>query len=252
MQKIYSLRFLASVILVTAIFLFFNSCEKPIGYGGTSTISGKIITKYYNDDYSLLVNEEPAVDEDVFLIFGDNGIVGDKVVTSPEGFFEFTYLRPGTYQVYFMSEDSSSIDDGEEVMSFDIELSVGEDKNLGTMTELKTLDFDDGQAKISGVIKLINYKNTSLYPDLVIKDISFAQEHEVYLIYGTHDYYDERIRTSYDGYFEFKNLIPGDYKIFTYSEDITGATEDIVVSKNHTITEATEEIDLGEIIIEQL
>jgi hypothetical protein len=251
MKKTFS-RYLSPVVLVTAIFLFFSACEKPAGYGGTSSISGTIVTNYFNEDYSTLLKEGPAVDEDVFLMFGDSDIVGDKVVTGPEGSFEFTFLRPGNYTVYFMSENSTIADSGEEVLSFDIELSAGEDKDLGTLVELKTLEFDDGNAKISGVIELINYKNTTEWPFLEVKDISFAQDQEVYLIYGTHDYYDVRIRTSYDGYFEFSNLIPGDYKVFTYSEDIKGGTEDIPVIKEITITKEYEEIDLGILNIEQL
>jgi hypothetical protein len=102
------------------------------------------------------------------------------------------------------------------------------------------------------VIRLINYKNTSQYPFLEVKDTSYAQEQEVYLRYGDHDFYDERIRTDYKGYFEFRNLIPGDYEIFTYSEDVTGATEDIPVTRNVTITGDKEEIDLGTLTIDQL
>jgi hypothetical protein len=245
-----NLRFTSALFL--ALVFLVSGCDKPAGYGGTSSISGTIVSSYFNDDYSQLLMEDPAIDEDVFLVFDDNEIVGDKEATGPSGSFDFTYLRPGAYTVYFLSEDSVTVERDEEVMSIQFELAAGEDKNLGTLKKLISLDYDEGYATISGVIKLINYKNFSQYPFLEVKDISFAQDYEVYLTYGDNEYYNERIRTSYDGYFEFSNLIPGDYKVFTYSEDVTGATEMIPLIKLITISEKTQEIDLGEFVVEKL
>ncbi len=241
-----------AVVIFAGLIMLFAGCESPEGYGGSSSISGKIITEYYNDDYSLFIGEEPSVDEEVFLLFGDNDNVGDRVVTSLTGSFEFLYLRPGNYTIYFRGEDSTTLDRDQVPVSFDVELKAGEDVDLGELKEFKTLDFDDGTAKIYGVIMLINYKNSSVYPFLEIKDTSFAQEHEVYLTYRAHRFYDERIRTGHNGYFEFRELIPGDYEVFTYKEDVTGGTEDIPVINKVTITEPGQEVDLGVIYIEQL
>ncbi len=243
-----------SSLLVMAFFigLTFSGCDKSEGYGGTSRISGAIETRYYNDDYSKLIRQVPAVDEEVFLLFGNNENVGDRVETSATGSFEFNYLRAGKYMVYYSSIDSTVSGEQDKVVAVEIDLKEGEDKDLGTLARLQILDFDDGSAKIHGVIRLINYKNSSVYPFLEVKDTSYAQEHEVYLTYGAHEFYDERIRTSYNGYFEFNDLIPGDYEIFTYSEDKTGATERIPVIRNVTITEPKQEIDLGVLFVEQL
>jgi len=240
------------VTVITGTLLLMASCDQPEGYGGTAAIKGKIETSFYNEEYSDLVKQEPAVDEEVFLLFGENETVGDKVETSATGAFEFAYLNPGKYQLYYTSQDSTKSDDAEYPVIIDVELEAGQDLDLGTLGRIETMDYDDGAAKIFGVIKLINYKNTSEYPFLEVKDTSFAQEQEVYLIYNNRDYYDDRIRTSYNGYFEFSNLIPGEYEIFTYSEDITGGTEDVVVSHKVTITEPEQEEDLGVIFIEQL
>ena len=242
----------AASMAMALVLIILTSCDQTEGYGGTSTIKGKIETMYYNSDYSILVRQEPAVDEEVFLLFGENEVVGDKVESSATGAFEFSYLNPGTYKLYYTSEDSSRYNDSEYPVIVDIQLTEGEDLDLGTLQKIETLDFDDGSAKIYGVIQLINYKNTSEYPFLEVKDTSFAQEQEVYLIYNNHNYYDERIRTSYNGYFEFGNLIPGEYEVFTYSEDVQGGTEDITISKTITITEENQEVDLGVIFIEQL
>lgn len=250
MKRSYTGNYLILITLTALVVL--TGCEQEEGYGGSSRITGKVITKFYNDDYSMVIRESPAVDEEVFLLFGDNENVGDRVETSATGSFEFPFLKPGTYTVYYSSIDTTYSHEVEKVITTELELGAGEDVDLGTLYKIETLDFDDGSAKIFGVIRLINYRNSSVYPFLEVKDTSFAQEQEVYLRYGAHEFYDERIRTDYNGYFEFRNLIPGDYEVFVYSEDLSGGTQDRIENVNVTITEDLQEIDLGVITIEQL
>lgn len=239
--------------LLTGLLIIVTGCEMTEGYGGSASIEGTVITKYYNDDYSELIREVPAVDLQVFLLFGDDEVVGDEIETSATGRFAFRYLTPGHYSVYFESEDTSSLDRINVPVTKEVELAAGDELDLGVLYEFEALDFDDGSATISGTIMLINYKNTTTFPNLEIKDTSPAQEQEVYLVYGEHQYYDERIRTGYDGYFEFRNLIPGKYEVYTYSEDVDGGgTADIPVIETVEITEEKEVIDLGVIYIEQL
>jgi len=230
-----------------------SSCTQPEGYGGTSGIKGVLITKYYNNDYSMLIKEDAAVDEDVFVLFGEDDFIGDKVATSATGAFEFPFLNEGDYRLYYMSEDSSTVSDDESTVIIDLTLSSGKTNDLDKIYRLKTLDYNDGSGKISGTIKKINYTNESIWPHSVfIKDITMAQDEEVYLIYGDHDYYEERIRTNYDGSFEFDNLIAGEYTVFVYSDDVeNGGTADIVIKIPVTITREGEEITLEEITIEQ-
>lgn len=238
------------VILLMVPFVF--SCTQPEGYGGTSGIQGILKTKYYNNDYSLLIREEVAVDEEVFILFGEDDFVGDRVVTSSTGAFEFPFLNEGDYRFYYMSEDSTTVSDDDITVIFDVALTPGETMNLDTIYQIKTLDFDDGTGKISGIVKVINYRNSTVWPDLQIKDITLAQDQEVYLIYGDHDYFDKRVDTNYDGYYEFSDLIPGEYTVFVYSEDIEGGTADIPIIETVTITTEGEEITLEEILIERL
>ena len=238
-----------SFLLFTAIAL--TACEKPEGPGGTSSISGTLIRQSYNNDYSLLINEKPAVNEDIFIIYGDDEVPGDKISTGLNGTFIFNYLRPGNYIIFYMSEDSSAATNDETEVVIETDLGRDEKKDLGTLVQLKTLDYNDGSAMISGVVKITNYTNESEWPDLVIKDISYAQEQEVYLTYGNHTFYDERTRTQYDGYFEFNHLIEGNYTVFLYSEDMTGATQMVTITRQVTITEEEQVVSLGEIMIEK-
>jgi hypothetical protein len=48
-----------------------------------------------------------ATDEDVFIVYGDEDVYGDKVSTNYDGTFRFDYLREGNYKVFAYSEDSA-------------------------------------------------------------------------------------------------------------------------------------------------
>jgi len=227
---------LAGLILV--------SCEKDEGMGGTGSISGAIIEHFYNDDFSQLIRTGPAVDEEVFIVFGSDNIPGERVNTGSEGHFRFDFLYPGAYQIYYKSEDSTMVP-GDEWQIIQVDLGKGEELDLGELEKSTTLDYNDGAAVISGVVRKTKYDKDSRWPNLVIEYIDFAHEHEVYITYGNHTFYDDRIRTQDDGYFEFKDLLPGKYRVFLYSEDVTRVTEHVVLQYEVTITEPDQEFDLG-------
>ncbi len=240
------------VVLFCSILLLNSSCEKNAGPGGTGSISGTIIEKYYNNDYSNLIYQRPAGDEEVFVIYGEDDVLGDRTFTSHTGGFRFDFLYPGRYYIYYLTQDSTTILDDEQEKIYLVDLDRGEDVDLGNLEKLTTLDYDDGAAVIKGVVKVINYVNESRYPLLVVEDIAFAHEQEVYLTFGDEAFYEDRIRTQFDGYFEFNNLIPGDYLVFLYSEDVTRVTEHVVLKFDVSISEFDQVVDLGEIIIEKL
>ena len=239
------------VLFITMI-LTATGCKNDEGQGGTGSISGTIIEQFYNDDYSQLINKKPAVDEEIFLLYGEDNALGDRTFTGITGEFRFNYLFPGRYYLYYHSKDSASSLDEDQEKLFLVQLDRGEEADLGDIVKLSTLDYDDGAAVIKGVVRIINYVDESRWPNLVVEDIAFAHEHEVYLTYGNHTYYDERVRTQHDGAFEFRNLIPGDYLIFLYSEDVTTVVEHVVLEYEVTISEYDQVVDLGEIIIEEL
>lgn len=77
-----------------------------------------------------------------------------------------------------------------------------------------------GTSSISGKITveevLVNIDNCE-----VLATYS-AQEHDVYLIYGDNinEFYDEDVKTSWNGNFEFNFLKKGKYIVYTYSDCI--------------------------------
>ena len=77
----------------------FSSCDKGPGEGGTSSIVGNVEV----DDFQ---NGEvyPGVDEDVYLIYGDDITYSERIKSSFDGRFEFKYLREGSYTVYVYSD----------------------------------------------------------------------------------------------------------------------------------------------------
>jgi hypothetical protein len=85
------------------IILFFTTCEKPEGIGGTSTITGKVILKEYGNQ-GTVINEYGAPDYDVYIIYGDNTIYDDDVKTHFDGSFQFPYLYKGSYTLYAYTE----------------------------------------------------------------------------------------------------------------------------------------------------
>jgi hypothetical protein len=76
---------------------------------------------------------------------------------------------------------------------------------------------EGGNSTIYGKITAYNYNAEFTY----LKGIYPAADEDVYLVYGNDLSYSQRIRTNYDGIYEFKYLRPGDYTIYTYSKDST-------------------------------
>lgn len=84
-----------------------SSCEKEPGEGGNSSIYGKVIVRDYNAEFTYLKEEYPGRDVDVFIIYGDDKSVSNRVRTSYDGVYEFRYLRKGEYKIFAYSKDST-------------------------------------------------------------------------------------------------------------------------------------------------
>ncbi len=240
------LRIIKTIYLTIFIIGIFSSCEVKEGEGGTAKISGTVERKYYDQGYTNLLKTAPSTTEDVFIKYGTSKAINDRVRTSETGYFEFEYLHEGNYTIMFSSEDSTSGENQYEII--EINIGKGEHKQLGSLSQLKMLDWDDGTSSITGRILEKTY-----YSFPFIKDTVPSQEREVYLRYNDGISYVERIRTDYDGYFEFPNLIPGKFEVYVYSDDFYNDFEKIVVNKEYDITEFTDSIyDLGNFYIDNL
>jgi hypothetical protein len=94
-------------ILLVAVITGICSCKKPPGPGGQASVSGKVYTNDFDNTYSYLLTKGYRAGEKVYIIYGDNVSIGNKMETSPEGVFEFKYLTKGHYKVYANSVDTS-------------------------------------------------------------------------------------------------------------------------------------------------
>lgn len=82
-------------------------------------------------------------------------------------------------------------------------------------------------------------------------------DEDVYIIYGEQSGASDRVKTDYEGKFEFKYLRKGSYKIYIYSEDsaaIVGppsnpTAPDVAIVKEITITGKKQSVDAGTIVI---
>jgi hypothetical protein len=76
-------------------------------------------------------------------------------------------------------------------------------------------------------------------------------DEEVYIIYGDDVSYGDRIRTDYDGEFEFKYLRPGKYTVYVYSKDSTMQSQsgDITIIKEVEIADKKTTSEIPKITI---
>ncbi len=84
--------------------LFFFSCEDNPGEGGRASIQGKVFVRDFNGNCTVLLDSFYGIDEEVYIIAGDDPSYFERVRTGPDGTFWFPYLRKGKYEVYALSE----------------------------------------------------------------------------------------------------------------------------------------------------
>lgn len=95
-------------ILISAslwLLLAFASCTKEPGEGGRASITGKIWVQDYNGNCTQLRDTFYGIDENVYIIAGNDPSYFERVKTGPDGTYWFPYLRKGDYTVYALSEN---------------------------------------------------------------------------------------------------------------------------------------------------
>lgn len=110
---------------------------------------------------------------------------------------------------------------------------------------------EGGTSMIKGKVYVLNYNSSGT----AITSEYYGQDVEVYIIYGTgSNYFDDRIRTSYDGSFEFPYLAKGRYRIFVYGkcfntqdDPCPSGMREVIVDADITKNKST--VDVGTITI---
>lgn len=105
----------------------------------------------------------------------------------------------------------------------------------------KKVEGEGGASTING--SLLGKKYNSV--NVLIAEYPLAK-HDVFIIYGSNStYFDDKIETSYDGTFEFRNLQPGVYTIFCYEKDDNEPSGDGVIIQTVKIEKKKDNVSLG-------
>ena len=114
---------------------------------------------------------------------------------------------------------------------------------LSLSNSCKKVEGSGGGATIKGMIQEQKYNALgNIIAEYPGSDV------DVYLIYGTTDqFYDDDVKTSYDGSFVFQYLQKGTYTIFVYEDDATQPSGKNVIKQTFEITEKGQVKDLGTI-----
>ena len=203
-------RFLMAIL---AFALIMSSCNKGPGEGGTGTVQGYVkLVHHPDDDFTLTPDTMVAAKTDVFIIYGDEACFGNDVETGADGMYQFEYLLPGDYTVFAYS----NLPSGKKV-------AVSETVHLtrGAVAQAPTLYIHDGKAYGTSIVKGQVLAAYYVKDDGVWSYYSEgpAYEQRVYIRKLGEDLHFDDVRTGVDGKFAFQKLQPGEYELFTVTEN---------------------------------
>lgn len=98
-----------------------------------------------------------------------------------------------------------------------------------------------GNCGITGIVKVRKFNSNYS----VLREETVLANADVYIVFEDGKGYGDKVKTSYDGSFNFNHLVPGDYKLFVYSDDTTmlnsnqiPITIPVTISKNKELVNA--------------
>lgn len=93
-----------SPLLILTILLF-ASCKKEAGFGGLSTVTGKVYAKDYKANDPLVIEAEGyTANMKIVLAVDGSGRVLKETRTDNTGSYKFEELRKGTYNIWTFSD----------------------------------------------------------------------------------------------------------------------------------------------------
>ena len=203
------------LVALFALVLVMPSCNKGPGEGGRGTVQGYVkLVHHPDDDFTLTADTMVAAKTDVFIVYGDEAYFGNDVETGSDGMYRFEYLLAGNYTVYAYS----TLPSGEKVaVSETVELA------RGAVAQVPTLYIHDGKAYGTSIVKGRVY--ATYYHNGSYRGEGWAYEHRVYIRRAGEEIPFDDTRVGPDGYFAFQKLQPGDYEVYTVTQDFNEVPE---------------------------
>lgn len=196
-----------SLVLTT---FFSTSCIKDEGEGGTAAIEGRVFKVVHsNDNFTLKADTFPGSKENVYIVYGNDEIYGDKMEAGYDGLFRFRYLTKGRYYIYAYSTLPSGL---KRAVMDTVDVASGKTGRT------KDIYIHEGKAYetsyIKGTVIASYYYKGSLYSTIPAYDM------RVFIRRVGETYQFDEVRTGSEGVFMFQGLEPGDYEIFVLTEKI--------------------------------
>lgn len=197
------------LIGLLCVVLMFVSCKRNEGEGGTGVVQGYVmLINHPDDNYTLPADTIVAAKTDVFIVYGNSDFYGDDVETDDKGFYKFKYLTPGNYTVFAYSTLAS----GDKVpVTASISIGKGETGNVPTIYVHQGKAY--GTSIVTGKVYAMYFHNDTY------RGQGWAYEHRVYIRKEGDPYHFDDVRVGLDGVFAFQKLQPGNYEVFTFTEN---------------------------------
>jgi hypothetical protein len=208
--------FKKSFFLFFPFFLFLFSCNNQEGMGGSSSLEGYVyVIEHWDNNYTFQTDTFPALDAEVFLEFGDDLRVGERVRSGREGYYRFDYLRKGNYTVYALSD----FGERKEPVAKKVKVS-------GDLNKADTIFIHSGDAVGSAMVKgsvWIKYYNDGRLIQVNEEDSIAAVEARVFIKYVGEETHFDDARVGNEGVFIFQKIRPGKrYEVYVSSEELSG------------------------------
>jgi hypothetical protein len=114
------------------------------------------------------------------------------------------------------------------------------------MTSCKKEPGPGGKSTLYGKVFVKDYNSTFT----VLEETYYGPDIWVYIIYGDDRDYGDKIKTSYDGTWEFKYLRPGTYHVYAFSKDSTLQTlAPVAVIRDVDVPGKSQDIEVPDIVI---
>lgn len=227
-----------NLLLLGLLSLVMFSCINEEGEGGTAVVQGKVYKVlhangiYAQDEESLvqMADTFPAAKEDVYIVYGDEPIYGDKMETGFDGFYRFKFLTKGTYRVFAYSTLTNS---AKKAVIDTVTVAYGETKNVRNIYIHEGKSYNTSYIK--GRVLVKNYNK-----GVAITTFKDAPDVRVFIRVKDAPYHFDEVRTGMNGVFMFQGLQPGTYEVFVFTQNpttelLTPIMQTVVVEKAGTI-----------------